>query len=71
MYLGGVTWQSSGWDFVVSLPEAWVQSLFGELRSYKPHGVAKTIILNVYWMLTVGQARARSRVGYKHNIPAM
>ena len=40
--------QSRGGDYMLSLPAAQVQSLFGELRFYKPHGVAKTIFLNVY-----------------------
>ena len=37
----GVPWWSSGWDSVLRLPRARVQSLVGELGSHKPHSVAK------------------------------
>ena len=32
----GIPWQTSGWDSVLSLPRAMIQSLAGELRSHKP-----------------------------------
>ena len=38
---GGVPWRSSGGDSVLSPQRAWVQSLVGELRSHKTHGVAE------------------------------
>ena len=31
----------SGWDFMLSLPRAWVQSLVWELGSFKLHGATK------------------------------
>ena len=37
----GVPWRSSGWDPVLLLPRAQVQSLVGELRSHKPRGTAQ------------------------------
>ena len=37
----GVSWRSSGWDSVLSLPRAQVQPLVGELRSQKLYGVTK------------------------------
>ena len=37
----GIPWQSSGQDTVLPLTGARVQSLFRELRSCKPPGVAK------------------------------
>ena len=37
----GIPWWSSGWDSVLSLPRARVQSLVRELRSHKAHRVAK------------------------------
>ena len=37
----GIPWRSSGVDSVLSLTRAWVQLLVAELRSCKPHGVAK------------------------------
>ena len=37
----GVPGQSSGWDWVLSLPWASVQFLVGELISCKPCGMAK------------------------------
>uniref|UniRef100_A0A8C0DVP5 Uncharacterized protein n=1 Tax=Balaenoptera musculus TaxID=9771 RepID=A0A8C0DVP5_BALMU len=42
-YAQGIPWRSSGWDSALSLPRAWIQSLVRELRSCKPHGVAKKI----------------------------
>ena len=36
-----IPWWSSGSDFTFSLPGAWVQSLVEELRSHKPHDMAK------------------------------
>ena len=41
IYCGGLTPQSSYYDPVVSLQEAQVQSLVGELRSHMLHCVAK------------------------------
>ena len=38
---GGVPWRSTGRDSVLSPQRAWVQSLVGELRSHKTHGVAE------------------------------
>ena len=38
-----IPWQSSGQDSELSLLGAQVQSLVGELRSCKPHGVAKNL----------------------------
>ena len=37
-----IPWQSSGWDSVLSLWRAWVQSLFRVLGSHKLHCTAKT-----------------------------
>ena len=39
--LQGIPWWSSGWDSVLSLPRAQVQSLVRELRSCKSHSTAK------------------------------
>ena len=36
-----IPWRSSGEDLALSLTRARVQSLVGELRSHKLHGVAK------------------------------
>ena len=36
-----IPWESSGEDFVLPLPGAWVQPLVWELRSSKPQGTAK------------------------------
>ena len=37
----GLPWGSSGYGSVLPLQGTWVRSLVQELRSYKPHGVAK------------------------------
>ena len=37
----GIPWWSSGYNSVLSLPRAWVQSLVRELKSHKPRGAAK------------------------------
>ena len=37
----GIPWQSSGYDLLLSLLLAWVQSLVRKLRSHKPYSVAK------------------------------
>ena len=36
----GTAWESGGWDFVLSLPRAWVLSLVRELRSCRMQGAA-------------------------------
>ena len=37
----GIPWQSSDWDSALSLPRVWVPVWSRNLRSCKPHGVAK------------------------------
>ena len=34
-------WQSSGWDYLLSLLRVQIQSLVGELRFHKPHSATK------------------------------
>ena len=41
MKVMGIPWQSSGSEFTLPLPEAWVWTLVGELRSCKLRGMAK------------------------------
>ena len=43
-FFWGIPWWSNGSDFTFSLPGAWVQSLVEELRSHKPHDMAKKIL---------------------------
>ena len=37
----GISWWSSGYYSVLSLPRAWIRSLIGKLRSHKPQTTAK------------------------------
>jgi len=43
-----ISWQSSGSNLMLSLPRAQVQSLIEDLRSHKPHSVAKIKNKNLY-----------------------
>ena len=45
--LPGSPWWSNGWDSVLPLQMAWVQSLKEELRSFKPHSTAKNKLINL------------------------
>lgn len=65
---------------MLSLPRAWVQSLFRELRSHKLHGAAKVVVIvvstiNKFFKVkndiaeTLAYIRLKSSVGLSNNRP--